>query len=289
MNSEHFSDWLESMSQSLSNRACKKPLIMGIVNITEDSFSDGGAFLSPKKACAHALTLIEQGADIIDIGGESSRPGAHKIPVETELNRVIPVIKYIRAHSDVCISVDTYKPEVMFEAVKAGANIINDIYALQFPGALDAAKELEVTVCLMHMQGEPHTMQLNPQYPQGLMTQLQAFFQERIEACDKAGINKNKLILDPGIGFGKRLEDNLRILRCLEEFHSFNIPLLIGVSRKSMIGAILNKAVDERLIGGIALAVYATMQGVGIIRTHDVDETNQAVNLINKVRQDESA
>lgn len=280
MNSAQFSGWLDKMSQPSLSRNQAKPLIMGVLNITSDSFYDGGKFLSMDRACEHAFTMIAEGADIIDVGGESSKPGAVQIPTDLEMARVIPVIEQIRSGSDVCISIDTCKPEVMQAAVAAGANIINDINALQLEGALDMAAKLAVPVCLMHMQGTPQNMQNNPQYPEGIETHLMQFFRERIAACVSSGIDKNKLILDPGFGFGKTVENNLRLTNKLDLFLEFKLPLLLGVSRKSTIGIILGKEVNERLIGGIALAVYAAMKGVGIIRTHDVSETNQALEMI---------
>ena len=258
---------------------------MGVLNVTADSFSDGGMFLSIDRACEHAFDLISHGADIIDIGGESTKPGAQQVPLDVELGRVIPVIERIRRDSDVCISIDTYKPTVMAAAVLAGANIINDIYALRQDGALAMVAQLGVPVCLMHMKGQPETMQHNPYYPDGLVSELINFFLERIQACLAVGINKEQLILDPGFGFGKLVADNLNLLHNLNAFKKLGCPLLLGVSRKSTIGAILNKRVNDRLVGGIALAVYAALNGVGIIRTHDVDETNQALLVINAIYQ----
>ena len=260
---------------------------MGVLNITSDSFFDGGSFLSMHRACEHAFNLIVQGADIIDIGGESTKPGAIEVPLDLELSRVIPVIQQIRANSDICISIDTYKPEVMKAAVHAGANIINDIYALRKDGALEMARTLNVPVCLMHMQGKPQNMQENPTYPDGVMSDLIHFFSERLDACMHAGINRKQLILDPGFGFGKRVKDNLILINKLNELCQFKLPILLGVSRKSTIGAVLGKKAAQRLIGSIALAVYAAQKGVSIIRTHDVDETNQALQMIEAVNQSE--
>lgn len=277
--------WLTHRSQLSFGNYPDKPLIMGILNVTPDSFSDGGRFFSLDRACEQALNLINQGADLIDIGGESTKPGAPAVPVYVELERVIPVIKHIRLSSNVCISIDTNKPEVMEAAVDEGANVINDIYALRNPGALEMAAKLAVPVCLMHMQGEPHNMQQNPHYPDGVFKDIMQFFIERIDACTQAGINRKNLILDPGFGFGKRVQDNLYLIKKLDDFLALKLPLLLGVSRKSTIGAVLSKEVNERVIGSIALAVYAAMKGVGIIRTHDVDETNQALTMIEQVCQ----
>lgn len=285
MNAEQFISWLARQSQRPFVCYSEKPLIMGILNVTPDSFTDGGKFLSVNKAGEQALHLISQGADLIDMGGESTQPGAKPVPVEVELNRVIPVIEYIRTYSDVCISIDTNKPEVMVAAVKAGANVINDIYALRAEGALEVAAKLGVPVCLMHMQGTPQTMQHDPYYPDGVYKAVQQFFIERIEACLHVGIEKHHLILDPGFGFGKRVQDNLYLINMLTRFTEFEVPLLLGVSRKSTIGAVLNQKVDGRLIGSVALAVYAALNGVGIIRAHDVDETSQALKMIDMVHQ----
>ncbi|MCW8408787.1 dihydropteroate synthase [Legionella sp. PATHC035] len=281
MNIKQFSGWLER--QPILKNFPEKPLIMGILNVTPDSFSDGGKFLSLGRACEHAFHLISQGADLIDIGGQSTRPGAQPVPIDAELNRVIPVIEQIRANSDVCISIDTNKPEVMEAAVSAGANIINDVYALRSPGALEMAAKLAVPVCLMHMQGEPHNMQHQPYYPQGVLSEVTQFFSERIAECARVGIKNTNIILDPGFGFGKQVQDNLLLVKNLDSFATFAMPLLLGVSRKSTIGAVLAKEVGERLIGSIAVAVYAALKGASIIRTHDVDETNQALHMITMI------
>lgn len=287
MNAEQFSAWLERKTEPRfdENSTLEKPLIMGVVNVTPDSFSDGGRFLSIEKACEQAHRLVEQGADLIDIGGESTRPGAIPVPVEIELARVIPVIEAIRKNSDCCISIDTYKPEVMSAAVLAGATLINDVYALRAKGALAVASQLAVPVCLMHMQNSPSNMQCSPQYPKGVVIEVCDFFEERIAACVAAGLPKNKLLLDPGFGFGKTVKNNLYLINKLEQFKRFNQPLLLGVSRKSTLGALLNKDVSQRLTASIAVAVYAALKGLSIIRTHDVDETNQALQLIDAIHR----
>lgn len=282
MNGNQFLTWLDKKTQP-ARPIFEKPLIMGIVNYTPDSFSDGSAFASVDEACEQALALIEQGADIIDIGGESTQPKASPVPLDLELTRVIPIIECVRKHSDVCISIDTYKPKVMEEAVRVGANIINDIYALRWEGSLEMAAKLAVPVCLMHMQGNPQTMQEKPHYALGVVAEVRQFFEERILACTQAGIEKNKLILDPGFGFGKKVIDNLQLVNQLQYFKAINAPLLLGVSRKSTIGAVLNKKVNQRLIGSIALGVYAALQGVDVLRAHDVEETNQALIMMNAV------
>lgn len=283
-NISQFINWL-TQSQLDSEVNKRRTLVMGILNVTSDSFFDGGCFFSEKKAVAHALDLIECGADIIDIGGESVKPGAIPVPVEEELSRVIPVIETLRQYSDVCISIDTYKPQVMEAAVRAGATMINDIYALRKEGVLSMAAQLKVPVCLMHMQGEPQNMQHNPFYPNGVMNDLMAFFNERLLACEQAGINRSLLILDPGFGFGKRVQDNMELMRQIEELTCFQQPILLGVSRKSTIGAILNQDPSQRLVGSLALAVYASLKGVGILRAHDVNETRQALTMIEAIHQ----
>lgn len=260
---------------------------MGILNITSESFYDGGKYLSIDRACEQAYCLIAQGADLIDIGGESTRPGAAQVPLDIELSRIIPVINELRKNTDVCISVDTNKPEVMKQAVIAGANVINDIYALRKEGAMEMVAALDVPVCLMHMQGDPQTMQLNPFYSDGVITEVNEFFSERIDACLRAGIKREQLIIDPGFGFGKLVSDNLKLMYHLRNFSAWDLPVLLGVSRKSTIGAVLKKEVDQRLIGGIALSVFASLHGVAILRTHDVDETQQALAMIEAIHQHE--
>lgn len=284
MNSFEFNHWLAQLHQSISDLSPSlRPLIMGILNLTPDSFSDGGQYNSLDKALEHAYRLIDAGADIIDIGGESTRPGSDSVSDEEELERVIPLIRALRANSDICISIDTSKARVMEAAIAAGANIINDVNALQSLGAVEVASQLGVPVCLMHMRGIPKSMQNEPEYPQGIIRDIQEFFAQRIEACNNAGITSKQLILDPGFGFGKTVQNNLELLNQLKLFKDFGQPLLLGVSRKSTIGSILNKDVDERLIGGLTLAVFAVLQGVNIIRTHDVDETRQAFTVVNAV------
>lgn len=285
MNSRQFISWLALQGQHHKKSDFEKPLIMGVLNVTPDSFFDGGQYFSIDRACEQAFNLIAQGADLIDVGGQSTRPGATSISLDDELERVIPVIQQIRINSDICISIDTNKPEVMEAAVNAGASMINDIYALRTDGALAMAKKLEVPICLMHMQGEPQNMQQNPQYKDGVFNEVMLFLKQRLNACIQAGIAQTNLIIDPGFGFGKCIEDNLHLVNKLDCFLTLQVPLLLGVSRKSTIGAVLNKKVDQRLIGSIALAVYAALKGVGIIRTHDVDETNQALQMIKRVCQ----
>ncbi len=282
VNSEQFYQWCnQSFSPTVpSSNYLRKPLIMGILNVTPDSFSDGGRFLGVNAAYQQAQCLIEQGADIIDIGGESTKPGADDVSCLEELERVIPVIERIRAVSDVCISIDTCKAAVMKAAIAAGASFINDIKALTAEGALQVAAELEVPVCLMHMQGVPKSMQENPYYANDVVDHINQFFQQRIKACLDVGMSRENLMVDPGFGFGKSVQHNLDIVKRLVEFKQHGLPVLLGVSRKSTIGAILQKPALERLVGGIALEVVAALQGVSIIRTHDADATNQALQMV---------
>jgi len=260
-----------------------KPMIMGVLNITPDSFSDGGQHFDVADAITSAKLMIAQGADIIDVGGESTRPGAQAVSTSDEIDRVIPVIEALYHASDVPISIDTSKPEVMKLAVKAGASMINDVCALSVNGALETAAMLNVDVCLMHMQGSPRIMQKDPTYVD-VVDDIKHFFIERVEACVAAGISEDKIILDPGFGFGKTLEHNLEILRRFSEFKSFGLPLLAGLSRKSMIGTILNdRNVDGRVVGSVAGAIIATQNGANIVRVHDVLETKDALTILRRV------
>lgn len=258
--------------------------IMGILNTTPDSFSDGGKFLSLDRAIAQAQTMVEQGADIIDIGGESTRPGAPEVSVDDELKRVIPVIKSLRLQTDVAISIDTSKPIVMQKAVEAGASIINDVCALQNKGALEMAKFLDVNVCLMHMQGTPRIMQKNPIY-KNVIKDVAVFFKNRLEKCADIGMNLNNIILDPGFGFGKNLSHNITLLKRLSDFNDFGLPILVGVSRKSMIGTLLdNRDVENRITGSVIAALIAAQNGANIIRVHDVLQTKDALTVWNKIK-----
>ncbi|EIX9412504.1 dihydropteroate synthase [Klebsiella pneumoniae] len=255
------------------------PHVMGILNVTPDSFSDGGAHNSQIEAVKHANLMINAGATIIDIGGESTRPGAAEVSVEEELARVIPVVEAIAQRFEVWISVDTSKAEVIRQSARAGAHIINDIRSLTEPGALQAAAETGLPVCLMHMQGQPKTMQEAPKY-EDVFADVERFFNEHIVRCEQAGIAKEKLLLDPGFGFGKNLSHNYQLLARLGEFHHFGLPLLVGMSRKSMVGQLLNVGPSERLNGSLACAVIAAMQGAQIIRVHDVKETVEALRVV---------
>lgn len=257
--------------------------VMGILNITPDSFSDGGRFHSRDRALQHVEQMLLEGVDIIDVGGESTRPGAPSVSIQEEMERVIPVITAIRERFDIPLSVDTSKPEVMLAAVSAGADLINDVCALQQPSALAACAKLAVPVCLMHMQGQPRTMQQSPHY-HDVVQDIVQFFQERIAACETAGIARQRLILDPGFGFGKTLSHNVELLRRLAAFSDLGLPILVGLSRKSMIGALLdNRPVEGRLHGSVASAVIAAMQGASIVRVHDVGATVDALKIVNAV------
>ncbi|MDO9371571.1 MAG: dihydropteroate synthase [Gammaproteobacteria bacterium] len=264
------------------------PCVMGILNITPDSFSDGGNFLSVSAAVQRARTMAGEGAAIIDVGGESTRPGATPVSVQEELDRVLPVIEAIRAELPVVISIDTSKPEVMRAAVEAGASFINDVFALRAEGALQAAVEINrrysVLVCLMHMQGMPRTMQQQPHYDD-VVGEVRNFLGERAQQCVTAGIPRERLLIDPGFGFGKSLAHNLTLLKHLDMFAGMNLPLLVGLSRKSMIGALLGNEVGERLYGSIALATIAVLKGALLVRTHDVRATVDAVKMAAAVQQ----
>ncbi|MFC4308230.1 dihydropteroate synthase [Steroidobacter flavus] len=260
-----------------------QPVVMGILNVTPDSFSDGGRFIDVSKALEHALRMIEQGAAMIDVGGESTRPGANDVSEEEEIRRVVPVIEALIARTSIPISIDTSKAAVMSAAVAAGASLINDVRALQAPGALEAAAKTDAAVCLMHMQGQPRTMQHEPRYDD-VVGEVTAFLEQRVEACQAAGIGRDRLVLDPGIGFGKRLEHNLALLAHLPELGRSGLPLLVGVSRKSMFQALLGRPVEQRLAGGLAVATAAVLAGAGILRVHDVAETVDAVKVAQALR-----
>jgi len=258
--------------------------IMGILNVTPDSFSDGGLFVKKEAALNYVQKMILEGADIIDIGGESTRPGASDVSVDEECQRVIPLINAIREISDIPVSIDSSKTEVMRQAILAGASMINDVNALQADGAVALAAELNVPVCIMHMQGKPRTMQHTPSY-KNVVSEVKEFLQQRIKACIDAGMNKNNISIDPGFGFGKALEHNLSLFKHLNEFTELGVPLLVGVSRKSMIGAVLNGApADQRLHGSIALATLAAWMDAKILRVHDVKATADALKLCMAVK-----
>ena len=258
--------------------------IMGVINTTPDSFSDGGKFDTLDKAIAQARQMIETGADILDIGGESTRPGSQAVDEQQEVARTIPLITAIRQFSAIPISIDTNKSAVMRAAVDAGADIINSIWALRLDDSLQVAAELDVPVCLMHMQGTPDTMQQNPSY-QDVVAEVLEFLQARIDAALAAGVALHNIIVDPGFGFGKTLQHNLLLLKSLAEFRKLGVQMLVGMSRKGMIGAILDKPADQRLYGSLSVAVIAAMQGVDIIRVHDVAETADALAMVRALGQ----
>lgn len=260
-----------------------RPEVMGILNITPDSFSDGGDFFSTNRAVERGRAMVTEGAGIIDIGGESSRPGAEPVTEQEELDRVIPVIEQLAPVLEVPISIDTRKPAVMRAAVNAGAGMINDINALREPGAIEAAMETGVPVCLMHMRGTPQTMQDAPEYTD-VVEEVGQFLQERILACLAGGISRDRLLLDPGFGFGKTVVHNLQLLNQLHKLAAFGYPLLVGFSRKSMIGAVMDLDIDNRAHPGIALAALAVWQGAHIVRSHDVRATWQAIRMCAAVR-----
>lgn len=252
------------------------PVVMGILNVTPDSFSDGGRYAGVDRALEHARAMIDAGARIIDVGGESTRPGAQAVGEEEELRRVLPLVEALAQMA--IISVDTSKAAVMRAALQAGASIVNDVRALREEGALEAVASSDAGVCLMHMQGEPRTMQSDPQYVD-VVVEVKRFLADRVAVCLAAGIGRERILLDPGIGFGKRVEHNMQLLAALPDLLELRQPLLIGVSRKSMFATLLGRPVDERLAGGLALAVSSVLAGASVLRVHDVAETVDAVKI----------
>jgi dihydropteroate synthase len=261
--------------------------IMGVLNVTPDSFSDGGKFFSEKAAIAQAETLIAEGASIIDIGGESSRPGASVVSKEEELKRILPVLYAIRDLPNVKVSVDTYKPEVMEVVLSEGAWMINDVYGLCKPGAIEVIAKHQAQACIMHMQGTPQSMKYaptygpdeTPNYAAGVVEEVSAFFKERLQACEALGLPRSNIMLDPGFAFGKSVGQSLTIIKRLAEFKALGCPLLVGVSRKSPIGDILDLPPTDRLIGSVSLAMMATLNGANVLRVHDVKETLQMLKI----------
>lgn len=258
------------------------PRVMGVLNVTPDSVSDGGRFARLPLALERAREMVAEGAAIIDVGGESTRPGALPVGVEEELRRVLPVVEALAAELPVPISVDTGTPKVIREAVAVGAGLVNDVRALRVPGALEAAAAAGVPVCLMHMQGEPGTMQASPRYDD-VVGEVVRFLEERVAACEAQGIPRSRILLDPGFGFGKTLEHNLRLLHRLDRVAAVGLPVLVGMSRKSMFGALLDAPVHRRLYGGLAAAVVAVMRGARVVRTHDVRATVEALAVVSAV------
>lgn len=281
MMSDMFATVLDCNGRSLT---LDRTRVVGIINVTPDSFSDGGQFADVDDAVAHGLRLAEEGADMLDVGGESTRPGAADVSVEDELRRVIPVIEQLVARTSLPVAVDTSKPEVMRAAVAAGAGMINDVYALRREGAMDAAAELRVPICLMHMQGEPRSMQDEPHY-EDVVGEVHRFLTDRLFACELAGIDRRKVMVDPGFGFGKNLEHNLALLRKLERFADLGSGVYVGLSRKSMIGTLTGrKEPSERTAGSVAAAVIAAQRGARMVRVHDVAPTVDALKVWHAVK-----
>ena len=268
-------------AQQFIDISSQQPLVMGIVNVTPDSFSDGGLFYSFEHALQQAARLVEQGADWLDIGGESTRPGSMPVDVKEEIRRVIPIVETLVSMKQ-RVSVDTSKPEVMRAAISAGAAMINDVNALRAPGALEAVAAGGVAACLMHMQGEPRSMQIKPQY-QDVVNEVRDFLSQRLTAAQKAGIPSDRLIIDPGFGFGKTLTQNLQILRYLDRFCELGVPVMVGLSRKSMLGKITGGEVDDRLHASVAAALLAVSKGARFVRVHDVKATRDALAVYNAV------
>ncbi|MEM1089971.1 MAG: dihydropteroate synthase [Pseudomonadota bacterium] len=260
-----------------------KPALLGVLNVTPDSFSDGGRYATLDRAVAAAEQMAAQGADLIDVGGESTRPGAEAVSTEEELARVVPVVEALASRIATPISVDTSNPEVMRAALAAGAQLVNDVRALSRPGALEAVAESEAAVCLMHMRGTPLTMQTNPDYAE-VVDEVAAFLEHAVQRCEAAGINRSRIMVDPGFGFGKTLQHNLTLLARLRELQSIGCPLLIGVSRKSMFGQLLDRGVDERLAGTLAAGQLALDGGAHVLRVHDVAEHHDMRQVWQRVR-----
>jgi dihydropteroate synthase len=268
-------------AQQSVNASSRNPLIMGIVNVTPDSFSDGGLFNSFEHALQHAMQLVNHGADWLDVGGESTRPGSVSVDLEEEIRRVIPVVEALVAMKQ-SVSVDTSKPEVMRAAIRAGATMINDVNALRAPGALEAVEAGGVAACLMHMQGEPRSMQSNPRYDD-VVIEVRDFLSQRLNAALEAGIPHERLIIDPGFGFGKTQTQNIQMLRHLDRFCDLGVPVMVGLSRKSMLGKITGTEVNDRLHASVAAALLAVSKGAGIVRVHDVKATHHALAVYNAV------
>ncbi|PWT71499.1 MAG: dihydropteroate synthase [Proteobacteria bacterium] len=261
----------------------ERPLIMGIINVTPDSFSDGACFVNTRDAIAHGWRLVEEGADLLDVGGESTRPGAVPVSLDDELQRVLPVIEAL-SELQVPVSVDTYKPEVMRAALAAGASMINDVTALQSEASLEIAQGSDCAICLMHMRGTPQTMQLDPKY-QDVVAEVRQFLAARIAECEAAGIARDRLVVDPGFGFGKSKAHNLELLRHLDAIVQLGVPVLAGLSRKSTLGKITGKPARERVSESVAAALLAVQRGADIVRVHDVDETRDALLVLAAVER----
>ncbi len=266
--------------------SCGRPAVMAVLNVTPDSFSDGGRYQHLDAALRHAEQLIIQGTDILDVGGESTRPGSRQVGIQEELDRVIPVLEALYLRFSVSLSIDTSRTEVMREAVSQGAELINDVNALQAAGAVELVAKTGVAVCLMHKKGQPDTMQLAPAY-RNVTVEVKDFLRCRLEATRTAGIDKRKILLDPGFGFGKTLDHNLQLLRELASFDELGCPILAGLSRKSMLGAITGRAVEDRLVGSAALALLAVQNGAAVVRVHDVAATQDVLAIWRAVRDGE--
>jgi dihydropteroate synthase len=260
------------------------PRVMGILNVTPDSFSDGGHFSQTDQAIEHAFKLIDEGADILDVGGESTRPNAIPVSLQQELNRVIPVIEALANKINIPISIDTYKPAVMRAAIDAGASIVNDVKALQEEGALDAVANSDVGVCLMHMQGTPQSMQDNPNYSD-VVKDVSDFLIKRIGICEKSGIVKERILIDPGFGFGKTRAHNITLIQQLNTLTQLGFPMLVGLSRKSVLGQVTGSDVDARLHASVAAAVISVMKGANVVRVHDVKATVEALKVVTAIAQ----
>ena len=275
MNIRNFNDWLLSIE--------KQSLIMGILNVTPDSFSDGGKYLEKNNAINHALAMIDNGADIIDVGGESTRPFSDPVSLDEEISRVIPVIEGIRKESDVCISIDTTKSEVATAALNSGASLINDVSAMEVdPLMIDVALKFDCPIIIMHMKGTPKSMQDNPQY-ESLISDIKDYLQERVNFIVSKGVNSKKIVIDPGIGFGKTVENNFEIINNLNHFTKMGLPVMLGASRKSFIGISLDLPEEDRLEGSLAANIIGLQNGAKIFRVHDVAETNKAFIIANKI------
>lgn len=257
--------------------------LMGVLNLTPDSFSDGGRFLDPRAAREHALQMVRDGADIIDIGGESTRPGAKGVSEADEIDRVVPLLEALRSECDAILSVDTSKPGVMKAAIEAGADVINDVRGFRDPEAIRVVSDSNVGVCLMHMQGEPRTMQADPQYTE-VVREVRGFLRDQAAELEAAGVGRSRIMIDPGFGFGKSLAHNLTLLRELGAFATTGYPVMVGMSRKSMIGKVTDRDVDERMHGSVAVATLAAWLGAAVVRAHDVGATRDALAMINAVK-----
>jgi dihydropteroate synthase len=269
-----------TLIEKLHDSSLERPLVMGVLNVTPDSFSDGGRFVSKDAVRRQVDAMLAAGADMIDIGGESTRPGAPEVPLQEELDRVLPAMEWVKSHCDAYVSVDTYKPQVMKESIALSVDMINDINALESDGAVELVADSGVAVCLMHKKGTPKNMQVNPVYENGVFNEVFKYLAARADACVQQGVKPEAITLDPGFGFGKTLTHNIELFERLEMFSELQYPLLVGVSRKRMIGELLGDVpVDERVIGSVAAASLAALKGAKILRVHDVAETVQALKV----------